>query len=189
LTDAQISADAQTLAGTAVLAAAFQTFATHQITPVDGPGGFSASSNFSYANNSSFTQGSQIYFWALNATNNTTVATAEASVTQQAIAYVPLSISKPFQANQAWAFPSSDTGSVSIDLDGLQTAGAVADFGTIQKNANNTSLATLVPPESSAFPASNSALQLAIVAVPEPSSFILCTIALFATTGMRKRRP
>jgi len=185
--NAAITSDSQTVSGTATLAAAFHTFGSLQINTGsqsgNGAGGFSASSSLSLTSNPSFAS-QQIYLWALNATNNTSLATAYSSVTQQAIAYIPLSITTPDAATQAWQFPASDTaGNVAIELKSLTTSGTKILDGSFITGANNTSL------NSAGFPTLNNALQLATVAsAPEPDRSVLCGFALIGLILRRRRK-
>ncbi len=186
LSNAQVSADAGTLSGpnsTATLASDFFTFASLKISPsganlpnsgsgAAGPGGWQQTSNsFLYSANPTFTPGHQIYVWALNATNNTSLTTAEASVTQQAIFSLP-----------SWTFPANDLSSVSIDITSLSSASRQMLAGTYIAAANNTSLNT------AGFGPSNNAVQLATVsAVPEPSTFTFGALAALAAVASRRR--
>ena len=188
--DSAIRADGATVAGTATLVNAFHTFAAVQINTGsqagNGAGGFDQTSIVTLGTSSPFF-GAQIYFWALNSTNNTTLATAEANVTQQAIAYVPGSIIHPTNGSNPWVFPSADNSpQVTIDISSLQTGGSVLDVGTFQLGANNTNLFN------AGFGSTNNAVQLASVAgvppVPEASTFAVGLLAALAASGIRTRR-
>ncbi len=185
--DAAVSANAGTVSGTATLAAAFHTFGSLQINTGlqagNNDGGFTASSSLSITSNPGFAS-QQIYVWALKATNNTSLTTAEATVTQQAIAYVPASISTPNGATDAWRFPSSDISpNPSIELTSLTTSGTQILAGSFFPNANNTSLAA------AGFPSSNAALQLSnvVAPVPEPTTFAVGILLTAAAIGIRRR--
>jgi len=188
LTDGQVTANAATLAGTATLAADFFTFGKLQISAsgsnpsnselgASGPGGWQQNTtNFSYASNTTFIPGHQAYIWMMNSTNNSSLASAEASVTSQAIFTL-----------SSWVFPAGDlTPGSNIELQNLSSASASALtagtlFGTYQPATSNTNLAAagVLSPQN--------AVQLAAV-VPEPSTIVLGAVAALIAAGRRKRR-
>ena len=176
LSNAQITTDASTRAGTALLAADFVTFSSGQVNATQGAGGLflGNQTNTGFANQ-------QIYLWALQSQVNTSLSTAEASVLQQAIAYVPRLTTPTIGA--AWNFPSDPGTPITIDAEALTTVGKQILAGTFIPNANNASLAA------AGFGASNNALQLATVtSVPEPSTLTFGALAALAAAGARRRR-
>ncbi len=184
LSDATVTADAATVAGTAALAADFYTFGSLQIsangtsTPnsglgAAGPGGWQQlTNNFSYASNPTFIAGHQAYFWVMNSTNNSSLSAAEASVTQQAIFTLP-----------SWTFPASDiSGQKNFDISDLSSASRNMLFGSYISGANNTNLTA------AGFASTNNAVQLATVtAAPEPSRALLLGVS-FGIFLIRRRR-
>jgi hypothetical protein len=178
LTNSQIQANAQTPAGIAALNADFHQFAISTIgTNTGGTAGlFSSSDSPTYASLSGFTPSSQIYFWALEATNNSSITTALSTATQTAIAYVP------FANNSNWQFPASDiAASKTIDLAELSNANAVILAG-LYKSATS---ASLTP----ALGSPNHALQLStITAAPEPSKMLLILAGSGLVMVRRRRR-
>lgn len=180
LSNSQIQTDATTLTGISLLNADFHEFANTTVgtNTSNTPSTFSLNSSPGYptlTSPSAFAPGSQIYFWALDSTNNTSLATALNSVTQTAIAYVP------FSNNSAWQFPASDVApGVTIDVSQLSNVNSVFMAGSYV-SGNSASL-------NSIFGTPNHALQLANVsAVPEPSTFAVGVLAALAALGPRKR--
>jgi MYXO-CTERM domain-containing protein len=140
-----------------------------------GPGGVFVgnASNTGFANQ-------QIVLWALQSSNNSSLAAAEGSVLQQAIAYVPKDTTPIFL--DAWNFPGDPGIPIAIDARALLTSGSQVLAGTFIPNANNASLA------SNGFGVSNNALQLATV-VPEAATITFVAMAgLAAAGGWRRRR-
>ncbi|WP_395749804.1 PEP-CTERM sorting domain-containing protein [Prosthecobacter sp.] len=178
LTDSQIAADATTLAGIALLNADFKEFAHTTVgTGIPIAGAFDVSSNPTYSSLPGFSPNSQVYFWALDSTNNTSLANALTTVTQTAIGYVPF-------ANDAnWRFPASDVASATtIDLSSLSNANRQIIAGTYVP----TSSASLT---SAGFNSTNHALQLATVsAAPEPSKILLILAGSGLMLVRRRRR-
>lgn len=178
LSDALVQLDAQTSAGIALLNSDFHEFANTTIGTNTGntPATFSKSSNPLYSTlttPSAFVPSSQIYFWALKSTNNSSLANALSTVTQTAIAYVPF-------ANLAtWRFPGDDISSTTIDLENLSNANRQVLAGNYVSGDS----ASLTP----IFGAGNHALQLATV-VPEPSTIVLGAIAALGAAGLRRRK-
>ena len=187
LTDGQVTANAATLAGTATLAADFFTFGKLQISAsgsnpsnselgASGPGGWQQNTtNFSYASNTTFIPGHQAYIWMMNSTNNSSLASAQANVTSQAIFTL-----------SSWLFPANDLSFVNIELQNLSTASGAALssgtlFGTYQPATSNTNLAA------AGVLSPRNAVQLAAV-VPEPSTIVLGAVAALIAAGRRKRR-
>lgn len=175
LTNSQIQANALTSSGISTLNSDWHQFAQSTIaTNTFAPGSFSESSSPLYSSLSGFTPSSQIYFWALKSSDP--VNNPLTTVTQTAIGYVP------FANLPSWRFPSSDVSpGVSIDVSQFSNANSVFLAG-IYVGANSASLNSIFGP-------GNHAVQLANVsAVPEPSSFAIGLIAVFAAAGSRNRR-
>jgi hypothetical protein len=176
LTNAQIQADATTPAGITALNADFHEFANTTIgTNTSAAGSFSINSSPTYASLSGFTPSSQMYFWALDSTNHTSLSNALSTVTQTAIAYVPLA------NNSNWQFPATDIAATkSPDIKDLSNANAVFLAGSYVSGTT----ASLTP----IFSSPNHALQLATVgAAPEPSRIMYFGIALLGLIWRRRR--
>lgn len=176
LSDAQITLNAATLTGansTATLKADFVSFSSGQVNLTQGAGGLflGDQTNAGFANQ-------QIFLWAMQSTNNSTLSDAIDSVVQQSIVYVPKATTPTVGA--AWQFPGDPGTPITIDLDALTTVGSKILYGTFTAGANNPSLA------SAGFTSSNNALQLA--PVPEPSTIVLGAVAALMAAGRRKRR-
>ena len=177
LSNSQISQDATTPAGISLLNGDFHQFAITTVgAGVSGsPGAFADSSSPLYSSLPGFNPGSQIVFWALQSSNNSSLSTALSSVTGTAIAYVPIaSIGR-------WQFPASDVNpATTIDLSDLSNANRVVLAGNYV-TGNSASL-------TSAFGTPNHALQLSdVTAVPEPASLIVGLFTAFAALSSRKR--
>ena len=176
LTDSEISSNAQTLSGISTLNSNFHEFASTTVGSGSGntAGTFNTASSPLYSSLSGFTPGSQIYFWALKSTNNSSLSLAVGSTTATAIAYVP------FANLPSWQFPATDASPAStISVSDLINANAQFRAGTYPSN---------VPSLNPTFGATNHALQLAVVAVPEPSAIALGAVAAMIVAGRRKRR-
>jgi MYXO-CTERM domain-containing protein len=182
LTDAQVTSNALTLAGISVDNADFHEFANSTVGTGFGglAGGFNVATSKLYASIPGFDTSTQhqIYFWALKATDNSSLATALATTTQTAIGYVP-------SANLAtWKFPSAgppDTNVTNIDLTDLSNANRQILAGTYVAGTS----ASLTPN----FGSPNHALQLADVSsVPEPSTLTFGALAALVAAGSRRRR-
>lgn len=176
LSNSQIQANALTTAGIALLNADFHEFARSTIGANTGTDGlFSSSNTPTYASLSGFSPSSQIYFWALDATDNSTLSSALSTVTQTAIGYVPLA------NNSEWQFPASDiaTGKT-IDLADLANANRVVLAGTYV-SANSPSVTPILGTP-------NHALQLSSVsAVPEPSRIVFLGLSGLGLIWRRRR--
>ncbi|MDB6004235.1 MAG: hypothetical protein JWR15_1222 [Prosthecobacter sp.] len=176
LSNSQIQTDAQTTAGIALLNADFHEFATTKIGQGTGTDGlFSINSTPTYASLTGFSPNSQIYFWALDATNNTSLTTALSSITQTAIGYVP------FANNGQWQFPASDIAPAKgIDLSDLSNANRVVLAGTYVSGTTASVTAVLGSP--------NHALQLSsVTAAPEPSRVMLLGLSVLGLIWRRRR--
>ena len=178
LTDAQVQSNALTLSGISTLNSDFHEFANTTIGTGFGgnAAGFNKASSPLYSSLSGFVPSSQIYFWALKSTNNSSLANAVSSVTQTAIADVP------FASDANWRFPASDAApAVTFDLTELSNANRQVQAGTYV-SGNSASLTGI-------YGTPNHALQLATVtSVPEPSVLALGGVAGLSLLASRKRR-
>jgi len=175
LTASQISSNALTLSGISTLDSNFHQFdsTTVGLGSENFAGTFNKASSPSYASLPGFTPSSQIYFWALKATNNNSLSLALGSTTATAIAYVP------FANLSSWQFPATDgSPATTISVSDLIDANAQFLAGTFPGN---------VPSLNSPFGATNHALQLATV-VPEPSILTFCALAALTAAGSRRRK-
>jgi len=182
LSDAQVATNALTLSGISTLNSDFHEFANSTIGAGFGgnAGGFNAASAKLYSSLPGFDTSTQhqIYFWALKATNNTTLANALSTTTQTAIGFIP-------KANlPGWQFPSAtptDTNVTSIEISEFANVNRLFQAGTF--------VAAGSPSLDGIFGASNHAVQLAAVApVPEPSVLAFLGMAAFATAAARRRK-
>lgn len=179
ISDAAVAALAvPTLVNVASLNASFVEFGNTTVGQGFGVDGFfQKSSGLSYATNPTFITTSQIYIWALKATNNTSIATALTSATEQAIFYEPFSTGT--SGNKAsWQFPANDlaNGTAPDIGDAKPSLGGVYLAGSYQ--ASNPALTTILT-----SPAGAVKLQ----AVPEPSILTLCALAAVGVAGARRR--
>lgn len=184
LSDSLIQIDALTSAGTLLLKQDFVPYASAQVpaTPLAGGINLHASNNLGFSDR-------QIYWWAMQSSDTSSLAAAQGSVQQQAIAYLPKAITPTGTGvGVAWSFPSEPVGlPITIDLKALTTSGDVVLAGAFITGANNSNLqANSFGPASPAAPANN-ALQLATV-VPEPSTLTFSGLAALAAAGMRRRQ-
>lgn len=175
LNNAQVASNALTVSGVSTLDGDFHQFASTTVGFNTGQSAsFQIGSSPLYLSLSGFVPNSQIYFWALKSTNNTSVATAVSTVTQTAIGEVP------FANLAAWQFPASDVATAkTIDLSDLGNANRQIQAGTYVPGSS----ASLTP----IFGSANHALQLATV-VPEPSVLAFTALAALALVGSRRRR-
>jgi hypothetical protein len=177
LSDAQVANDALTLSGISTLQGDFHLFASTTVgTGTSAAASFSLSSAPLYSSLSGFTPSSQIYFWALKSTNNTSLSTALSTATQTAIGYVP------FANLSTWQFPAADASAAkTIDISDLANANRQILAGSYV--SGNTAALT------STFGTPNHALQLANVStVPEPSTYALLGTGLLTSFTLLRRR-
>ena len=177
LTDSQVSSNALTLSGISTLNSNFHEFANTTVGSGTGntAGTFNAAPSPPYSSLPGFVPGSQIYFWALKSTNNSSLANALSSTTATAIAYVP------FANLSAWQFPATDVSPAStISVSDLINANSQFLAGTYPSNVSSLT---------ATFGATNHALQLAAVAaVPEPSVLTFLGMAALASAASRRRK-
>ena len=166
-----------TVANVGSLNSSFREFGQARVGDTFGvDGSFQANTNFSYPSNPSFSPSSQIYIWAVKATNTATLATVLSTVTEQAIFYVPSA------SNLAWKFPATDTSPTGPTLDIQQ---ASTTFGGIYLAG---SYQLFNPSVTAAFGTTSGAVQLqAVSAVPEASTFIFGVATILAAVGSRRR--
>jgi len=170
-----------TVANVATLNASFVQFGQTTVGQSFGVNGFfAASSVFSYALNPTFDVTHQMYVWVTKATNNTTLANALNSVTEQAIVYEPFGAAGSSLNKAKWQFPATDaTPAQTPDIgDAKLTLGGVYLAGSYQ--ASNAALTTI----NGGSPTGAVVLQ----AVPEPSTIVLGAVAALMAAGRRKRR-
>ena len=179
LTNAQVTANAQTQTGLSLLNADFKLFAQATLGEgTDLDASFSKSSSPPYSSLPGFLPASQIYFWATKSSNTSTAANALASVTQTAIAYVPVA------SNSSWMFPATDVSPAPlIDISSLSNPNAVFLAGSY-KSVSSAALNDI-------FDTPNSALKLAnvenVAPIPEPSTLAFGVLAAWVAAGSRRR--
>ena len=169
-----------TVANVATLNASFVQFGQTTVGQSFGVNGFfAASSVFSYALNPTFDVTHQMYVWVTKATNNTTLANALNSVTEQAIFYEPFGPAGSSPNKAKWQFPATDiTTAPTPDLgDTKPSLGGVYLAGSYQPS--NAALTTILGTAAGA---------VQLQAVPEPSTIVLGAIAALMVAGRRKRR-
>jgi hypothetical protein len=169
-----------TVANVATLNASFVQFGQTTVGNAFGVDGFfAAGSTFSYASNPTFDVTHQMYVWVIKATNNTSLANALLSVTEQAIVYEPFGPAGSSPNKAKWQFPATDiTTAPTPDLgDAKPSLGGVYLAGSYQPS--NAALTTILG-------TATGAVQLQ--AVPEPSTIVLGAVAALMVAGRRKRR-
>jgi len=169
-----------TVANVATLNASFVQFGQTTVGNAFGVDAFfAAGSIFSYASNPTFDVTHQMYVWVIKATNNTSLANALLSVTEQAIVYEPFGPAGSSPNKAKWQFPATDIATAPTpDLgDAKLPFGGVYLAGSYQ--ASNAALTTIKG-------AATGAVQLQ--AVPEPSTIVLGAVAPLMVAGRRKRR-
>ena len=163
------------------LNSSFQEYANTTIgTGTDFDGTFTKNSIADTSLSGNNLQNLQMYIWVLKATNNTSLAAALASTTEQAIFYVAS------ESNPAWAFPAGFAGDTTVDVSSIHNlsanglaSGAQIVVGGYRPNVDRPDVAT-------AFGLPRvEGIQLA-APVPEPTSVFL--IAAGAAGLMMRRR-
>ena len=178
LSNAQIAADASSRSGMSALVADFRVFASTQVGANTGaPGTFAQGSSPLYSSLPVGFANSQIYFWALDSTDVSSLSAAENTATAQAIGYLPKA------ADSNWQFPATDTsppGGSTIDVNALVNGTMLA--GTYQ-SVGGAAMDQI-------FGSGSHSVQLAPVVspVPEPATVGFGLLTILAAAGVRTRR-
>ncbi|MCX6982490.1 MAG: PEP-CTERM sorting domain-containing protein [Verrucomicrobia bacterium] len=170
-----------TVTNVATLNASFVQFGQTTVGQSFGINGFfAASSLFSYASNPSFDLTHQMYVWVIKATDNTSLANALLSVTEQAIVYEPFGVAGSSINKAKWQFPATDI-----------TTAPTPDLGDTKPSLGGVYLAGSYQPSNAALTTINGGNPTGAVvlqAVPEPSTIVLGAVAALMVAGRRKRR-